>query len=515
MTRGRPVTLRLTAALAIALAIAGGSVAGSGLTHGALLARAYDAILDGRPDRFDAEYRQACGPAPAEACKLLQAVGLWWQIQQDFFSRRHDDRFLALANDAIASAEAWTRREPRRAEAWFYLGGAYGVRLQWRGLRGSLLAAARDGKRVKDALERAVALDPQLNDAYFGIGLYHYYADIMPSVLKVLRWLLLLPGGDREEGLAEMLRTRDRGEVMVGEADFQLHQIYIWYENQPGKAIDLLGGLATRYPHNPMFIRMRAEILDVYRHDAPASRDAYRELASKADRGELGFAAIASVDGRLGMARQLVALEEADRAIALLTPLAASRPTAPYGALAQVQLQLGRAHDSLGARQAALAAYRAAIAAAPPDDPAGVQSQARTGLSRAPASRAAEARRLSIEGWRAFERSAPEEAAASLRRALELNPANPVARLRHATLLAAQGDSRGALAGFERVIAQRPAAPGFALGAARYEAGRLLAASGDRARALDLFRAASSTQGAESRTREAAREAARSIPAIK
>ena len=46
------------------------------------------------------------------------------------------------------------------AEAWFYLGAAYGARVQWRVLRQEHLAAARDGKRIKEALEQALALDP-------------------------------------------------------------------------------------------------------------------------------------------------------------------------------------------------------------------------------------------------------------------------------------------------------------------------------------------------------------------
>ena len=74
--------------------------------------------------------------------------------------------------------DAWTQREPQRADAWFFLGASYGLRVQWRVLRTERLAAARDGKRIKDALERALALDPDLQDAYFGIGLYHYYADV-------------------------------------------------------------------------------------------------------------------------------------------------------------------------------------------------------------------------------------------------------------------------------------------------------------------------------------------------
>ena len=61
----------------------------------------------------------------------------------------------------VSETESWTAQEPTRAEAWFYAGAAYGVRVQWRALRGERLAAARDGKRIKDVLERALALDPR------------------------------------------------------------------------------------------------------------------------------------------------------------------------------------------------------------------------------------------------------------------------------------------------------------------------------------------------------------------
>ncbi len=103
---------------------------------------------------------------------------------------------------AIDEAYAWTRREPKNAEAWFYLGGAYGARVQWRVMRGQTLAAARDGKQIKLALEQALLLDPAMDDAQFGLGLYEYYADVAPTGAKMLRWLLLLPGGNRKSACA-------------------------------------------------------------------------------------------------------------------------------------------------------------------------------------------------------------------------------------------------------------------------------------------------------------------------
>ena len=180
------------------------------------LVRAYQLILDARFDGLDTALRRACGPAPIEACQVLEATALWWRIQLDPDSRALDEAFSVAADRAIASTEAWVERDPDDAEAWFYVGGAYAARVQWRVLREERLAAARDGKRIKEALERSLELDPELDDAYFGIGMYRYYADVAPTAARILRFLLLLPGGDRREGLAQMLRARSDGAPAPG-----------------------------------------------------------------------------------------------------------------------------------------------------------------------------------------------------------------------------------------------------------------------------------------------------------
>src|SRR5688572_28252128 len=140
---------------------------GAGLTGGRQVSRAYDAIMDARFPEVPPLLAGTCPPAPPEVCQLLAVVSTWWQIQLDPHNRSQDDAFQKSADLAIAAMEAWTAREPSRAEAWFYLGGAVGARAQWRVLRGQTLSAARDGKCIKDALEHALALDPSLQDAYF------------------------------------------------------------------------------------------------------------------------------------------------------------------------------------------------------------------------------------------------------------------------------------------------------------------------------------------------------------
>ena len=277
----------------------------TGLTEAPRLAAVYESILDAEFDRTEVQLAAACPPAPQPACDALRAEAVWWQIVINPETHALDSRLSALAASAITSNGEWVEREPARAEAWFYLAGAYTPLMQLRVLRGERLSAARDGRKIKDALEHALELDPSLADAHLGIGLYHYYADVAPLYAKFLRWLLWLPGGDRVKGLKEILAAREHSAILASEADFQLQQIYLWYENRWKDALALLESLDARYPHNPVFLERIADIDDVYGHDVEASIAAWERVRDRAREHRVFDAAIveARADQKLRQAR--------------------------------------------------------------------------------------------------------------------------------------------------------------------------------------------------------------------
>ena len=321
-----------------------------GITAAPLVAKAYDSILDAAFERAAVETVAACGPAPRVACRGLEALNLWWQIQLDPDSRALDAAFSARVEAAISEAEQLTKAEPDRAEAWFYLGAAYGARAQWRVLRVERLAAARDGKRIKESLERALALDPAMHDAEFGLGMYRYYADVAPAALKFLRWLLFLPGGDRVDGLRQVERAATEGVLVRGEAQYQIHVLDLWYENKSREALVRVRGLQVRYPHNPLFRQIEAEIQDVYFHDHTESLKASEQLLALAASRQVHRADLAEVRARLNMATQLAALHQPARAIEQLDAIIALAPAAPAGALQrarQMRAELARTSQVL------------------------------------------------------------------------------------------------------------------------------------------------------------------------
>ena len=471
------------------------------------LARAYESILEARFDQVDAELRRACGPAPAEACDVLEATSLWWQIQLDPQSRSLDPAFSTSVDAAIAGAEAWTEREPESAEAWFYLGAAYAARVQWRVLREEKLSAARDGKRILNALERALELDPDIDDAYFGLGMYRYYADVAPAAARMLRFLLFLPGGDRKAGLEQMLRARTRGRLLQGEADYQLSIIYLWYEGQTARAIELLEGLHRQYPGNPLFQGQLAEIQEVYQHDLTASLATWRAVLAAAREQRSNAPVLAEARARLEIARLLDGLHQTDSAIEQLEAVVALSPSAPFGVLPLAHLRLGEAWDRLGQRDAAVAAYRTATTLAPSPDVDEIRATAAARLRRAPDARKAEAYRLSLEGWRRFEKNDHAGASASLERSLTLNGADPVTRYRMGRVLQVRKDDPAALAQFELTIRGAKSCPAPILGIAYLEAARLHERAARRDQATSYYRIAATLFGASTDTHTAAKRA--------
>lgn len=471
------------------------------------LARAYDFILDARFDQVEPELRKACGPAPREACDVLAATALWWRIQLDPDSRALDPEFSAAVEHAIASTEAWAERAPADAEAWFYMGGAYAARVQWRVLRDEKLAAARDGKRILEALEEAIRLDPTLDDAYFGLGMYKYYADVAPTAARFLRFLLLLPGGDRVVGLEQMRRARSRGRLLQGEADYQLSIVYLWYENETPRAVNLLEGLHEQYPGNPLFLSQIAHIQKAYQHDIMASLATWRTLLGAAREQGANLPGLAETRARLGIASLLEELHQTDHAIEQLDAVVADRPPAPFGALPLAYLRLGEAHDRLGARAAAVEAYQGAQRLAPSPDVHAIREAAADRLRRPPDAKAAEAYRLSLDGWRLFETNDLTGARATLERSLVLNGTAPVTRYRMGRVLQAMKRDPSALAQFEMAIRRAKQAPAPIAGMAYLEAARLLERAERRDSALSYYRIASSLFGAASDTRAAATRA--------
>ena len=199
---------------------------------------------------------------------VLEADATWWRIyyvsanliDPDVFdvanmeATPYDSHFDDLDNVAIRKAVARIHLRQDLARNLLYEGFAYALRARLEGLHDRDLPTARAGKRMRSHLLRALELDPSLTDAYMGVGIYNYFVDTLPGIVKFLSMFIGLPGGSRTEGLRQLQLCAQKGELSGPEAKFYLAKDYSrGNERQYEKSLRLFGELQQEFPHNPLW----------------------------------------------------------------------------------------------------------------------------------------------------------------------------------------------------------------------------------------------------------------------
>jgi tetratricopeptide (TPR) repeat protein len=231
--------------------------------------RGMNQLMDGDFDHAMEIFRQIQKSDPESPLGyIFEADVNWWKIYLIEGNLIDPDVFESLSeavtpydtdfrrSDELAIRKAETRLQAHQDEArgYFYEGLAYGLRARLEALRQHALPTAHAGKKLRNLSLAALKLDPNLNDAYFGVGLYNYFEDTLPTYVKMLRFLILLPGGDRLEGLRQIQQAMEKGQLVTSEAKFHLAKNYSRpMERQSAKSLELFRQLEQQYPHNPLW----------------------------------------------------------------------------------------------------------------------------------------------------------------------------------------------------------------------------------------------------------------------
>jgi tetratricopeptide (TPR) repeat protein len=230
-------------------------------------------IYSGRPDLALPEIRQLQQQAPEDPLGyLLEDEAQWWgmwcaaaEFKYGMNMARHrdkvpaDQRYLELSGKAYSLATSSIRRSDS-AQMRLYAGMADTLAVRLYGLRGESRAAARGGVRARENFLKALAMDPTLSDAYTGLGLYNYYVDTLSTVARVLRFFMGIPGGSKEEGIRQLQRAIQEGQLTPSVARFYLAMNLHTYDQRYEEALQVIGPLVDNYPENPLFQLVRGDL---------------------------------------------------------------------------------------------------------------------------------------------------------------------------------------------------------------------------------------------------------------
>jgi len=230
-------------------------------------------MYEGDPDGAIAVFRELQSSSPDHPLGfLLEAEARWWKIDcsslevkwalVDAWRHPHDasvDEYLALANKTIALAQA--RNAAREsAEMHLYAGLGSGLKARIYAILGDHRAVARAGVDARTEMLRALQLDPQMADADAGIGLYNYYVDALPGIVKILRFFMGLPSGNKQDGIHQLETAISGGGVTAVDARFYLARNLRTYDRQYERAGEILEPLTQQYPRNPVFLLLLANL---------------------------------------------------------------------------------------------------------------------------------------------------------------------------------------------------------------------------------------------------------------
>lgn len=248
--------------------------------------RAIELMYNGKTEEAIALARQLETERPEHPLGyLIEADILWWNIYCKWSERKYntidawshtrpadadDDAELALADKVSTLAEAAIAKSDT-AEMELYAGLGYASRARLLGLRYEKMPVARAGVEGRKHLLRCLELDPEMADAYLGLGLYNYYVDTLSAMAKVLRFFMGIPGGDKHDGLRQLEIASTKGRLTPMEARFNMAKSLRNYDFDYARAERAAAPLLEAHPGNCIFLLLAGDIEQKLGHTEEAS----------------------------------------------------------------------------------------------------------------------------------------------------------------------------------------------------------------------------------------------------
>ncbi len=186
---------------------------------------------------------------------------IWWgeARDDDAFEEDSIDALLTDAANLARRAAAGAASDAEHVRALFWAGTALGYRARQADLHGHPWKAVGDAKRMRAALDTALALDSGCVDCRLGLAVYEYALARAWVLTRLVAQLLGLGGGNAARAIDAMRQVSERGTVTRLEGRWLLASALL-REGGPGdprreEARGIIADLAARFPDNPVFRR--------------------------------------------------------------------------------------------------------------------------------------------------------------------------------------------------------------------------------------------------------------------
>ncbi len=193
---------------------------------------------------------------PENPMGYLGQAAVYHMIMLNYRVSLFDNHFDSLTTMAIKTGDTAIKIYEDDANAFFVLGAAYGFRGLNRLRKGQWYGAFKDGVRGVSNMKQAHAMNKDLYDVYYGLGLYYYWKSAKAKMLTFLR----LMKDEREKGIEYLKIAIEKGRFSATEAVFALIEIY-YYEDRYQEALDAALSLKEKFVNDPTWNYLTAKIL--------------------------------------------------------------------------------------------------------------------------------------------------------------------------------------------------------------------------------------------------------------
>ena len=329
--------------------------------------RGIDKLYNYEFDRADSDFTEVIRQRPDHpAGYFFRAMVQWERIISNFDDESQDDKLYQMLDGVIEMCEKRLDEHPNDVTAMFFNGGAVGFRGRLRANRGKWLGAANDGIVALPLVRKAYELEPNNYDVLLGIGIYNYYASVVPENYPFVKpAMIFFPSGDRKKGLEQLRQASQNAKYAKVEAMYFLMQNYFVYEKDYASALELARKLHTKYPNNSMFHRYvgRCLVSTGYLGEA---KDIFVDIEKRCSKKQLGYDTYDAREayyylgkfdfmaGRFDAAlKYLYRSDELSRKI---------DKDEPSGFMSLGNLLIGMIYDAQGKRQDAMQQYKKVLA---------------------------------------------------------------------------------------------------------------------------------------------------------
>ena len=184
------------------------------------------------------------------------AMIAWSRYEYEFETSDDAQRkvFEKILDDSIAGIKRWIKQYPNDSNGYMGIGALYGLRALFNMRTRNWITSYFAGRKAISNLEKSLKLDPTYYDAYFGLGIYEYFAGTLPSVIKVLARIVAIKGNP-EEGVSFLNLARQKAHFTADSAKLILIEVQNTRGSKfyaPEKSLQYIRELRAKFPKNPL-----------------------------------------------------------------------------------------------------------------------------------------------------------------------------------------------------------------------------------------------------------------------